>query len=90
MIAEVSGLLIADLLSGRLTAVLCVTGVVIHAELTNVQFRIAGLAHVKAPQREAQVAQRGAAIPADERMQSGNDDLGCIVQVSDLSSTYQV
>jgi hypothetical protein len=65
VITEVRLILLAHLLRRWLLAMLGIRSVVLHAHLAYMQFGIAGLAHIKAPQRQTQRRKRSAAAPAD-------------------------
>ena len=52
VIAKIGLVLLTDLLGRRLPAVLCLRGVVLYAHLTDVQLRVARLAHVEAAKGE--------------------------------------
>jgi hypothetical protein len=65
VITEVRLILLAHLLRRRLLAMLGIRGVVLDAHFAYMQFGIAGLAHVKTPERQTQGRQRSAAAPAD-------------------------
>jgi hypothetical protein len=65
VITEVRLVLLAHLLRRRLLAMLGIRSVVLDAHLAYMQFGVASLAHVKAPQRQTQRRKRSAAAPAD-------------------------
>jgi hypothetical protein len=67
-ITEIRLVFLADLLGGRLLAMLRVRRVVFDAHLANVDFGVARLAHVQSAKRQAQSGQRGSATPADKGM----------------------
>jgi hypothetical protein len=66
VITEIGLVLLAHLLGGRLLAVLCFRGVVLHAHLADVELGVARLAHVETAKRKAQRGEGDAAAPASQ------------------------
>ena len=71
MVAEIRLVLLALLFRGRLLAMLRVAHVVLHAHLAHMQFRIAGLADIQAPQGKAQCRQGCATAPTNQGVGHG-------------------
>jgi len=71
VIAELAWVLFADLFRGWLAAMLRNPRVVVNAHLADVQLGAALGTFVQAPQRQAQMGQRSAAIPADQVVAQG-------------------
>src|ERR1700733_1595909 len=66
LVTEIGLVLLAHLLGGRLLAVLCFRGVVLHAHLADVELGVARLAHVETAKRKAQRGEGDTAAPASQ------------------------
>jgi hypothetical protein len=65
VIAKISLVLVSNLFGGRFLAVLRIRRIVLDAHLAYMQFGVAGLANLKAAQRQTKRRERRTAAPAD-------------------------